>query len=694
MDRRHTEQGYATAPSFAQTHYQRARERLRAARGMHRWSIGEGVRWAVTIVLALIVAAIIAISFLNWNSLRGPIARYVSWKIGRPVHINGDLKVHLWSFTPRVSVDGLVIGNPSWVKTPQMADAQNLTFKIRILPYLFGGRAYLPLLSIDHPNLLVIRQADGTSNWDFNNGEDTGEGMKIPPIQHFAVRNGHIEIHDLKRKITFVGEINSRENTGRGAAFTLDGDGLLNNRKFSAIVRGGPLINVDLSKPYDFYGDIHAGATHVVARGSIKHPFDLGGIEATLTLSGPNLNQLYDLTGLTLPGTPPYRLTGHLIRDEAVYTFQNIDGTVGQSDLHGDLKVDASGDIPFLSGAISSKVLDFADLGPVVGAPPPAKERAQALAAGATAAEVAPMKHLLPDAPLQVDRLRQMNADVTYSAETVRSQDFPLRHASTHVKLQNGILTLDPLSFSFAQGKLAGRAQIDASRSIPVTNIDARLSDIRLEQFVSSKPPAVEGLLVARAKLSGSGNSIQKAANNASGTFTTIIPSGKIRAAFAELTGINVLNGLGLLLSGDKSDTGVRCAVADFSVNRGVMTARNFVFDTDPVLVTGKGAIALDGENMNLELQGHPKKFRLLHLRAPITITGSVNNPQIGVAAGQAIPQGGLAVALGFLSPLAAILPFVDPGLAKDANCTGLIATGKQHGAPVTKKVKAEATHD
>jgi uncharacterized protein involved in outer membrane biogenesis len=127
-------------------------------------------------------------------------------------------------------------------------------------------------------------------------------------------------------------------------------------------------------------------------------------------------------------------------------------------------------------------------------------------------------------------------------------------------------------------------------------------------------------------------------------------------------------------------------------VNKGVMTARNFVFDTDPVLVTGKGTIALDGESMNLELQGHPKKFRLLHLRAPITITGPVNSPQIGIAAGEAIPQGGFAVALGFLSPFAAIIPFVDPGLAKDANCADLISTGKQHGAPIAQKVKAEAT--
>lgn len=45
--------------------------------------------------------------------------------------------------------------------------------------------------------------------------------------------------------------------------------------------------------------------------------------------------------------------------------------------------------------------------------------------------------------------------------------------------------------------------------------------------------------------------------------------------------------------------------------------------------------------------------------------------------------QGGAAAILsGLLSPLAAILPFVEPGLAEDANCAALIAEGKARGAP------------
>ncbi len=51
--------------------------------------------------------------------------------------------------------------------------------------------------------------------------------------------------------------------------------------------------------------------------------------------------------------------------------------------------------------------------------------------------------------------------------------------------------------------------------------------------------------------------------------------------------------------------------------------------------------------------------------------------------AGAALSQGGIAAALGFLNPFAAILAFVDPGLAKDANCAALTQTAAHGKAPV-----------
>ena len=148
--------------------------------------------------------------------------------------------------------------------------------------------------------------------------------------------------------------------------------------------------------------------------------------------------------------------------------------------------------------------------------------------------------------------------------------------------------------------------------------------------------------------------------------------------ALAELTGINVVKGLGLLLSKDESNVNVRCAVADFSVKNGHATANTLVFDTDDVLITGSGGVNLGDETYDLSMKGQPKEPRLVRVRAPITVQGHLRAPRIGVKTENAIGQGGIGAALAtLLSPLAAILPFIDAGRADDADCGALMAQAK-----------------
>jgi AsmA family protein len=128
----------------------------------------------------------------------------------------------------------------------------------------------------------------------------------------------------------------------------------------------------------------------------------------------------------------------------------------------------------------------------------------------------------------------------------------------------------------------------------------------------------------------------------------------------------------------------MRCVVGAFQVRNGVLNANQLVFDTDPVLVTGSGQVNLATERLDFRVEGHPKKFQLLRLMVPLDVSGPIRSPSLKLEKGRAYAQGGVALALAtVLSPLAAILPFVDPGLAKDANCAGLVAGAAQKGAPV-----------
>jgi uncharacterized protein involved in outer membrane biogenesis len=651
-------------PKPVKTGVQRVGDRIRHFLFESEWTALRIMRWTAALVVALLAAAVVWLYFLDWNTMRGPVSRWASARLGRPVQITGNLSVHLFSLEPRVSASGVTVANPDWAQGSQAAQLPHLAFTFRLIPALFGD-AVLPLVQLDRPDIRIVRLADGRTNWDFGGGNT---GWNLPPIQRFLVREGHIRIDDRIRNLQFAGTVTSEETAGAGgAAFRLTGAGTLNRNMFSAEVKGGPLIHVDQNKPYSFVADVHAGATHAVADGAIVHPFHLGQFYAALTLTGPSLAELYPLTGLVMPHTAAYRMHGTLTRDGSLYQFKEFAGTVGDSDLRGTLAIETAGARPMVRGKVVSRVLDFKDIGNLFGTK---SERAVVA------------DKLLPDVPLHVERLRQMDASVDYDAATIRSRDFPMRGAHTHVDLRGAVLTLQPLAFQFAYGRLSGMLKIDARKPVAVTDVDARITDVKVEQFLGANPAAT-GMLEARARLSGSGNSVHQVASTAAGPVTLVVPRGQFSAKIAEYTGINLLNAL---FVGDRERTQLRCAVAHFDTRGGVMRAQSFVFDTEPVRIEGKGTIDLQHETLDLTVVGKPKEFRIGRLHAPITVTGAWAHPDTGIKPGGIIAQGGAAVLLGLLFPPAAILPFVDPGLAKDANCSGLLTQASAGGAPVPRR--------
>jgi uncharacterized protein involved in outer membrane biogenesis len=143
----------------------------------------------------------------------------------------------------------------------------------------------------------------------------------------------------------------------------------------------------------------------------------------------------------------------------------------------------------------------------------------------------------------------------------------------------------------------------------------------------------------------------------------------------AELTSIDVFKGLGLLFSSKQPNVPIRCGVIDFQAQKGALEARSVFIDTTTVVITGRGHVDLGDERLDLSLQGDPKKVQFFRLRAPITLHGTLLHPAIGVKPEKLVAQAGVAVALGtLLTPFAAALAFIDPGLAKNKDCSAVMA--------------------
>jgi uncharacterized protein involved in outer membrane biogenesis len=645
------------------------------------------VLWTVLgLIGILLLALVIFLMFADWNRLRGPIGRYASAATHRHVELDGDLKVHLLTWTPTVSIGGLKVGNPAWAGPGGTAEVRTMIVSLS-LKSLLGGHVVLPLLEFDQPDLNLLRDRAGRTNWEISTGpkKPGADGFKLPPTEQFIIRRGHLNYVDQIRRMTLSGVIDSNEEAGgaRAHAFSLIGRGALNRHPFELSLAGGPLLNVRLDRPYPFTGDVRAGDTHVTFSGHLARPFDMRRYGASLHMSGRDLADLYDLTGLTLPNTPPYDVRGDLSHQGQDYDFEHAAGRIGDSDIEGALKVRPSPDHrPQVTADLASRRLDMKDLVTLFGAPPVTGHApASRPAAGG--------RRLLPDATLAIDRLRGMDASLRYRAATITSR-LPLRQASLNLTLDHGVLTIDPVSFNFPQGRLWARVRLDGRGAVPVTDADVRLSNLDLQEFMAhgaaAAPPPLEGVLAARARLHGAGNSVHRAAAASSGAVTVVIPHGKIRSAFAELLGVNAGKGLSLLLAKSQRQSDIRCAVADFTVRNGVLQADRVVFDTSVVKVTGSGTIDLGTEAIRLGLKGDTKRFRISHVFLPLTIGGTLAAPTLGVNPAPAAAQVGAAVALGaVLTPLAAILPFVDPGLAKNADCAALMSEAGSTAAPISR---------
>ena len=673
------------------------------------------VVWVIGSLIALVAILLIVLSLLSDATWKHLIEKVVAAKTNRDVKIAGAVHVRVWRRNPEITVEGFTLANATWLPDKPMLSVKHFQATVTWGSILRFNPVF-PRIVIDGPDLDVERDQSNRANWDFSSPgavkpapAEPSAPLKLPAIQQLVLSDGHLRASDAIRKLTFNGDvaIAERAQNPQESALKVSGTGVLNGKPFKLLVTGGPLFQVDAGKPYSFNAIITAADINLEARTEIHKAFDFGSVSSSIHLSGKDLADFYYLTGLALPNTPPYDLTGLVRRDNMKFSVDDFKAKLGKSDVHGKLSIDTGRARPLLSADLTSSLLNLADLATPLGTQVSAANKGDTLAAPkaseqiknprATAGKEARKAvasvdqqatgtgFLLPDADLQVNRVRAMDADVKLDAESIQTEKMPIKKLQFHLLLNDGQLKFSPLAFSLPEGEFSGEVSIDARQSVPVTEIDMHLTNLNLAQFKpkGSDTPPLEGQMIGRVRLTGHGASVHKAAATSSGDLTIVMPHGRMRAAFAELTGINLDKGLGLLLTKKEDSTEIRCGVASFHADNGDLKANSLLFDTTHVLVTGSGHINLQDEALAVSLQGKPKEIRLVRLRSPIEVKGTLAHPSVGLKPGPLAAQAGAAAVLGtVLTPAAAILAFVDRGLAKDANCSAVVGQGEaQTGA-------------
>ncbi|KAF3996945.1 AsmA family protein [Glaciimonas immobilis] len=646
------------------------------------------IAWCIGSLLVILALCLAFLLTFNWNRARPWINARVSEAAGRPFAIRGDLALHWfnpkgqetgwhqWIPWPQLSARDIVLDNPDWAKTGQhMVEVKQVTFTLRPLP-LLEKRISVTTLQLDYPLVMLERSADGKNNWTFP--ASTPSKWKLD-LQQLVLTQGAIRLLDPIKKIDINANIATlAETTKEGYGIGWSVKGSFNKTPVTGNGQAGAILSLaNVNTTYPLAASVHVGKTAVDIRGTISKPRDLAALDLRLKLAATSMEDLYALTGIVLPATPPFITEGHLIGKILPggnqWIYENFKGRVGSSDLAGSLEYIAREPRPLLKGSLVSNQLRLADLGPLVGADSNASKTNRGVAL------TQPANKALPTQQFNTAKWGSIDADVQFSGKNIiRPKSLPIQNLQTNIHLNNSQLSLTPLNFGIAGGNLISTIKLDGSGKTIKANISLSARHLKINKLFPTLESARASLgeVNGDAALTGTGNSIAALLASANGELKTLINQGTMSKFILEAAGLNVGNVVLTKLFGDKQ-VHLNCLASNFGITNGLMQTRTFLLDTDDAIITVSGQINLARESMDLKVKPKSKGLRIISFRSPLYVAGTFKNPDVGVDKGVLALKAGSAIALGILFPVAGILPLVNIGGTQPTDCARLLAETK-----------------
>jgi uncharacterized protein involved in outer membrane biogenesis len=664
----------------------------KAARLRHdpaNWTLAAGFAVVATIV-GLIVLAWAVLFVTRGRFLKPGFESVASRMSGRNIRVAGDFQFYFDIIKARFVADGLTVSNPTWASRPNFFEAKHIAARIDTIAVIFGDRK-ADWLVLDGGKVHAEWNQQKQNTWTFGETNAKGAPFQWPIIGRATVTNTEVRYIDPQlflRADIEVGDIAGGDQRVEGKVpFT--GTGTLRDRPFTLY---GSLLSPSSTLTFGrtrFEMHARSGPTFLDVDGVLPAATRIEGSDLNLKVRGPNIRTLFDFLGVAAPDTRAYWFTSKLTKARGEWRFTRIDGRYGASDLHGRMTLTFPKDRLFLDATLDSNLVDIIDVGPFIGYEP------QALASrGAQAAvrQIGATPRIFPDAPLRTDSIRNFDAHILYRVKDFRNPKFPITNVDLTFNLDNSLITLSPLTFDIAGGKLASDISIDARVPAVITDYDIRLSTTPLGKLLAQfgvEQAGTTGSVKARIRMKGTGDTLRDSLATSNGRIAIILPKGSFWTKYVQLAEFDIgLFVQKLIQDKLKKPIEINCGLLGFTVRDGVAAADPILIDTDKNVMTAKGGFSFKDESLDMNFRADAKKFSLFSGQSPVGINGYFAAPKLDLISKQLITRAGAGVALGIVaSPVAALIAFVDVGDAKSAAC-GPVLAGAQANAMRTRSGK------
>lgn len=662
----------------------------------HLWPRRRGLQ----IVAASLVTTVVvfgACELLGWRFLRDPLSSALTDAAGVPVRFDGEFRLYVLG-SPRLRASALVVGAAQGVDVEHLVRAQDVELGWRWLDAwraARGGPIVFRRLSASQLQAHLVKLKDGRASWALGADKSAPDDplaatdTPLPRVEVLHLGQGDVALIDettatrlaLTAKSTADGR--GMDATAKGSFRSLPVNMTAHADDTFALVQGDGAST-----------DVAVLLDGTVGRSSVHFDGKAGGLlsarrlDGSLRLRGGSLAAVGEPLGITLPQTPPFDLQATLVHDGGIWQLDAQKFLVGSSALGGVFKFDARARPPMLTGRLTGSRLLLADLGPSIGGDG---------GAAAPAAAGKGARRMLPDRKFDLPSLRAMNAhlDVDIGQLDLNTKALaPLSKLQAVVDLKDGTLMIEDLRAQAPGGKVSGSMRLDGRGDTAQWAADLGLSGIDVARWLraGNKPGAKQavngtrsdsaaapvsyltGELAAKLKVTGAGRSTADIIGSLDGQVDALIRNGTVSHLLVEAVGLDLAQGLGLLISGDKA-LPMRCARFQLAANNGLAKVERGVMDNKDTTVLITGDISLRKETLALKAVAKPKDMSLFTLRSPIHVTGPWSSPDIRLEGGQLAGKAFASILLGAIAGPAALLPFID--LGSDETADPCIRTAK-----------------
>jgi uncharacterized protein involved in outer membrane biogenesis len=639
--------------------------------------------WLGSLGTVLIIILLLVI-FWDWDWFKPLVESEASSALGRKVTLQ-HFRVGLGG-TTTVRATGIVIANPDGFAPPagspaNFATVDQLVIKIDVWKYLRHRVLSLTQIEVDHPSVAVRQLADGSNNYTLHFASSKNSKPSTPPeLGQLIINDGDASVIMPKLKTNFKLAIQTREAPADSKLFTggeivVDAKGTYTNAPITGRRVGGALLSLrDAGTPYPV--DLHLvnGSTKASLTGTIENPATFAGANLRVSFSGQDMANLYQLTGVPIPATPPFSLTGRLDYQKSQIRMTDIAGKVGSSDLEGvitETPAANENERRMVTADLTSRQVDLTDLAGFLGATPgKTSTPGQTAATKAKMAAAAARPNLLPDTTFNLPKINAANVDLRYHGEHILNKDTPLDQLVVHLVINDGRITVDPLNFVVGTGSIASDFDLNPAGGVLHTKANVDFRHLQLARLMKATHAfAGDGVVGGTAHLTGTGNSVALILGHGNGGLQLFMQhGGDVSALLVDLAGLQVGDAV-LSALGVPNKANIQCLVTDFTLTDGTVNTNALLLATTEANILGSGTIDLNQEKLNLRLNTEATHFSIGSLSTPINIGGTLKHPSVLPAAGPLAARAVPAVGLGILFPPLALLPTIRLGLGDKNAC-------------------------